>query len=188
MSTTTRVTVTKSELPQASILLKNESNFDYIDSFKGNYEKPQNDSSIENIGKAFLTSAPEWVSKLFDFRNWIVGIFGLKTADQQQSREQVLENFNCEPGEHMGFFKIFDKTKNELILGEDDKHLDFRVSLIKELKNDSVNTLTISTVVTFNNWFGRLYFLPVRPFHRIIVPVMLKGIIKELNKQNSNEH
>ena len=42
--------------------------------------------------------------------------------------------------------------------------------------------LTISTTVEYNNWFGKLYFFPVRPFHKLIVPAMLKGIIKKLEK------
>ena len=33
----------------------------------------------------------------------------------------------------------------------------------------------VSTIVRFNNWLGRLYFLPVRPIHRLIVPAMLRN-------------
>ncbi|AYZ35431.1 DUF2867 domain-containing protein [Chryseobacterium indologenes] len=33
---------------------------------------------------------------------------------------------------------------------------------------------------TFHNWTGVLYFLPVRPFHKLIVPAMLKNIIGQL--------
>ncbi len=81
---------------------------------------------------------------------------------------------------------MFARTENEVILGEDDKHLNFRVSLFLEQQqnNPQKKDLTISTTVEFNNWFGRLYFIPVRPFHKLIVPTMLKGIIKELEKRN----
>lgn len=81
---------------------------------------------------------------------------------------------------------MFSQTQNEVILGEDDKHLNFRVSLFLERQpNETTNkNLTVSTTVEFNNWLGRLYFLSVRPFHKLIVPAMLKGIIKELEKQN----
>ena len=61
-------------------------------------------------------------------------------------------------------------------------------TLTVDQSNKTDNTkkdLTISTTVEFNNWFGRLYFLPVRPFHKIIVPTMLKGIIKELETQRN---
>ena len=76
-------------------------------------------------------------------------------------------------------FQVFDKNENELILGEDDKHLNFRISLFIDHQSKEI---IITTTVIYNNWFGKLYFLPVKPFHRFIVPSMLKAIIKELGK------
>ena len=69
-----------------------------------------------------------------------------------------------------------------MILGEDDKHLNFRVSLFIDHRNDEEanKKLIISTTIKFNNWFGRLYFLPVRPFHKLIVVAMLKKIIQRV--------
>ena len=117
-------------------------------------------------------------------RNRIVSIFGLKTPDNVGDIQNKLDNFKCEPGEQLGLFKVFDKRENEIVLGEDDKHLNFRVSLFVEQLhgNEQKKELTITTTVVFNNWFGRLYFLPVRPFHKLIVPTMLKGTIRELEK------
>ena len=98
----------------------------------------------------------------------------------------MLDNFKCEKCEQLGLFKVFDKTDDEIVLGEDDKHLNFRVSLFidKQSENKTDKNLIISTTVKFNNWFGRLYFLPVRLFHKLIVPTMLKGIIKNIEQQN----
>jgi hypothetical protein len=77
---------------------------------------------------------------------------------------------------------VFHKTDHEIILGEDDKHLDFRVSLyLDENTETNQKQLTISTLVKFNNIFGKLYFMPVLPFHKLIVPTMLKGIIKQIH-------
>ncbi len=78
------------------------------------------------------------------------------------------------------------KTNSEVILGENDKHLNFRVSLLQEQIQNRSDTklLTISTTVEFNNWFGRLYFLPVRPFHKLIVPTIMKEMIKNLETEN----
>jgi len=79
-------------------------------------------------------------------------------------------------------FRVYSKTENEVILGENDKHLNFRISLLKEDNKVKENQkkLTISTTVKFNNWFGKLYFLPVKPFHKIIVAKMLKGILEQI--------
>jgi hypothetical protein len=63
--------------------------------------------------------------------------------------------------------------------------LDFRISLFLEPIEGDVfkKIITISTTVIFHNKFGKIYFLPVKPFHKRIVPVMLKGIIKHLEQE-----
>ena len=112
---------------------------------------------------------------------------GLKTGGETsiQDRAAILDRFQGQKGESIGLFKVFDRTDSEIILGEDDKHLDFRVSLLidpiqENNKKENKKNLTISTTVYFNNWLGKLYFLPVKPFHKFIVPIMLKGIIKSV--------
>jgi len=149
------------------------------------YNDKDNKIRSEDIGRAFFKSAPKWSEDLFEFRNRVVSVFGLKTSGNTNNRKELVDNFNFEPNEKLGLFKVFDKTENEIILGEDDKHLNFRISLLKESIHDATDKkmLTISTIVKFNNWSGRLYFLPVKPFHRLIVPKMLTGIIDQIEKQ-----
>ena len=118
-------------------------------------------------------------------RDGAVRRIGLKTSGDDNKWNRQLANFQCEPGERIGLFKVFSKTNKEVILGQDDKHLDFRISLyLAPATNNFQKRLTISTAVKFNNFFGRLYFLPVRPFHKIIVPKMLEAIIKALETNN----
>jgi len=172
--------IIKTVLPKESVL--SNTSFEYADSFQGEYLDIENQISSADIGKAFFTSAPNWASILFELRNKIVAIFGLKTPGKIKNRKELIDNFNCEPNEKLGLFTVYHRDENEVILGEDDKHLNFRVSLYKESKpNDETRKrLTISTTVKFNNWFGKLYFLPVKPFHKLLVPRMLKGIIKQI--------
>lgn len=177
----------KSKLPDKSVLNDTKKTFNYIDSFDGLYIDKDLSITSTDIGKAFFTSGPKWVEKLFSLRNRIVSLFGLKIAGSVAEMKKQLETFNCKPGEQLGLFKVYAKSEYEVVLGEDDKHLNFRVSLFsdKQLTENSFRRLTITTTVEFNNWFGRLYFLPVRLFHKRIVPTMLKGIIIELqNKKN----
>ena len=180
------MTAIKSLLPEKSILNTNHKKYDYVDSYCDVLTDNENKFKPADIGKAFFSSGPKWVGKLFTLRNKIVSVFGLETSGNIDNRQQQLDNYKCEPGEQLGLFKVFERTEYEVVLGEDDKHLNFRVSLFAEQQpgNLKKKDLTISTTVEFNNWFGRLYFLPVRPFHKLIVPVMLKGIIRELEKKN----
>jgi hypothetical protein len=172
--------VKRANFPDQSLLFS-KTKYHFADSFQGAFVHKGRLNSAD-IAKAFFSSAPAWVDKLMHFRNKIVGIFGLKTP-RSANRKQTIDNFKCEKGEQVGLFKVFDKSDKEVVLGENDKHLDFRVSLfLEDVQNDAFEKkLTISTTVTFKNWFGRFYFFPVRPFHKLIVPTMLKEIIKQLN-------
>ena len=160
--------IIKTTLPYQSLLNNSEKKYDYIDSFQGAINVIDNKFTSTDIGKAFFSSGPQWVSKLFSLRNKIVSVFGLKTSGENTNREKQLQNFKCEPGEH----------------------LNFRVSLFlgPQISGTTIKHTTVSTTVEFNNWFGRLYFIPVRPFHKLIVPTMLKGIIKEVEKKNGQHN
>lgn len=151
---------------------------------KEKFQGAERKIDIRDIGKAFFTSSPKWGKKMFAFRNNMVRMFGLKTG-APNGKLPTDDDFTCEIGERVGLFKVFDKTDHEIILGEDDRHLDFRISLLlnnsRNLQDES--SLTISTTVKYHNWLGILYFLPVRPFHKLIVPAMLKNIIAKLESK-----
>jgi hypothetical protein len=62
-------------------------------------------------------------------------------------------------------------------LGEDDKHLDFRISVLRQMRTISSGPapyLIVSTVVRCHNGLGRLYLAAVGPIHRVIFPAMLR--------------
>ena len=166
--------ITRTTLPESS-LLKNMLR-DYADAYSAALDAKG--LTIEQVGKSFFSSDPAWVAWLFTLRNKIVAVFGLKTSGAGE-RKAVRQNSKCEVGDRVGSFKILDKAENELILGEDDKHLDFRVSLFLDKQNQK---LTVSTLVKIHNGLGRIYFLFVKPFHKLIVPTMLKGMVRELGR------
>ena len=172
--------IIKTSFPKNSLLNTIDKEYDYVDSFEGVYTDDENKISPTEIGKAFFSSEPKWMGMLFTLRNKMVSIFGLKTSNDSYNRQEILTNFNFEPNERIGLFKVFNKTENELVVGENDKHLDFRISLLKVSNDVKKKKIIITTTVNYNNWFGKLYFLPVKPFHKLIVPVMLKSLIRAL--------
>jgi len=166
-----------------SVLLNNENNdFLFIDGFQTVFYSPKQITSKE-LGKAFFTSAPKWVDLLFLLRNKLMGFVGLKVAGSKEEMLAALDNFSCLPGEKIGLFKVYAVNENEVVLGEDDTHLDFRISLLIDSEGEVNKKLTISTSVKCNNSFGRIYFYAIKPFHKIIVPIMLRGMIDQLNKK-----
>lgn len=176
--------IKKSSLPKDSLLHKNNLNYDYIDSFQGFIIDKNNEVTILSILKAFFSSSPKWIETLFTIRNKIVGCFGLKTSEKAKNKQDIIANLKGVPNEQIGLFKIFESTPNEIIMGENDKHLNFRVSLFlkSSLSNPTKKYITTTTTVVYNNWLGKLYFLPVKPFHKIIVPAILRSILTELEK------
>jgi hypothetical protein len=163
-----------------SKLLNDLSTYDYSDSYSRKFNLSQEELTPREVLLAFFNSPPKWIEVLFELRNKIVSLFGLKVSNGIDQKEELLKNFKCVPGEQMGLFKVFDVTPQEVLLGEDDKHLNFRVSFLIEKLGEEEFQLTLITVVNFNNFFGKLYFFPVKPFHKIIVPTMLKGIVRVL--------
>ncbi|WP_162426100.1 DUF2867 domain-containing protein [Pontibacter pudoricolor] len=174
-------------IPDKSILKKDSESFDYIDSYQRFFLDKEGMIDSTKIGVLFFSGKSKVADALFAIRNKVVGLFGLKSSGQPSDRQQRLDKFTCEPGQQLGLFKVFEKTENEVVLGEDDKHLNFRVSLLLDrlLDDTAKRSLTITTTVKFNNLFGRVYFLFVRPFHQLIVPAMLKGIIKRIENEKT---
>lgn len=165
------VTVT---IPEKSILFKEK--FDYSDSFSVVIPK---DFQIDSATIAFFSTAPGWVQNLMQLRNRIVKFFGLKVSDIPKDAKEALKSVKWEAGEKIGLWHIFYKSETEIIVGHDDKHLDFRVSFLKNQSSDHIE-LTLTTIVVFNNLFGKIYFIPVKLFHKPIVKAMMKNIVKDL--------
>lgn len=173
--------ISRTQIPVSSQLSKSQTVLNYTDCFQG-VISTNHSPNITEITKLFLLSGPKWADNLMAIRDKVVGIFGLKTSDQLTSQQQILDNAKFEPGEQLGIFKLQSKSTNEIILGEDDKHLNFKVSILVEPASTfNKNKLYISTAVKFNNLFGRIYFLPVKPIHRLIVKATLKDMIRKCN-------
>lgn len=162
-------TVTRQKnIPEGSIITQNFETIHYGDTFKGRLITSE---TIDNITTGIM-SMPRWVNVLMSIRNLIVGIFGLKTGNARITA--VNEQYNV--GSRVGYFWVLDRNENEIVLGENDKHLNFRASVFMDCENKYVY---LNTVVFFNNWLGRLYFVPVKPFHIIIIRSVMKSFIRK---------
>jgi Protein of unknown function (DUF2867) len=177
------ILVRKTQLPTASALHTAFPKMNYSDAFSAIINDEQLQLLPVDAAKAFFSAAPAWVSWLMQLRNAIVKLFGIKTSGANGSRESILNNFTGEPGQAIGLFRVFSKSEHEIVLGENDKHLDFRISVWLEPQGSGKQVLTLSTIVVLHNWFGRLYFWPVKFFHRLIVPAMLRAMVRKLESQ-----
>lgn len=118
---------------------------------------------IEALTRFMLGEQAPWIRLLLAMRDTAVAGFGLKTS-RQLRRGAVTDG-----AARIDLFRVYEITRDEAILGEDDKHLDFRVS-IQRRSGDIV----VTTVVHCHNLLGRLYLALIAPFHRLVVKAMLR--------------
>ena len=129
---------------------------------------------VDTIARSIFQSPPWWVETLMVLRNRMVAVIGLKTSEFKNTET---ENVDLQPGSSIRGFHVCERTENEILLGLDDNHLDFRVSILLETEGDD-RRVVVSTIVRFNNWVGRAYFIPVKQGHKIIVKALLRRSIQ----------
>jgi hypothetical protein len=163
------------KLPVASKICTQFDHYDYTDSYSLSLKR----SDVESweLIPAFFLSVPKWVDRLMLLRNGLVSLVGLKTG----SGKPGLAPPPYAKGQEVGVFQIQEISENEVILGQDDKHLDFKTSLLLERDKDSL--LVVSMAIHMNNFWGRLYFSAVKPIHRIIVPGVVKSMGKNIDEK-----
>jgi hypothetical protein len=121
------------------------------------------------VSQQVFGRAPGWIKWMLKVRNGIVAPFGLTTGKEG----------TVQATRRIGFLPVISQSADRLVLGLDDRHLDFRV-LIEIKEGDSARQeISVSTAVKTHNFLGRIYFAIVKPFHRIIVPVMLMQLVSD---------
>ena len=127
-------------------------------------------SDPDVLWRFLLSQQPSWIGWLTNVRDAIVACFGLKTAKHLAALASETK------ADRIGIFKVYGKSENEIVLGEDDKHLDFRLSVLRTADSSPTlgGQLTVSTVVHCHNLLGRAYIVVIAPFHRLVVKASLR--------------
>lgn len=127
--------------------------------------------------RAFSRS-PAWVNQLMALRNRLVRLVGLKNLGSLAGFDPARPAADYRIGERIGIFTLISCSDDEVLLGDQDKHLDVVVALWRgPLQASGARTLTVTTVVHVHNWLGRLYMLPVTPMHKLIAPAVLNQVV-----------
>ncbi len=170
-----RSTVTKVDLPRGTLVEHDFPRIDYADAYQARLPVGLA-VDVDSIARSIFLSVPRWIHTLMALRNRIVAPIGLKTPDWDAIES---EEPRFQPGSSIRGFRVIERTEDEIVFGEEDSHLDFRLSILRQTAGDDIQVI-LSTVVRFNNWIGRAYFLPVKPLHEIIVPAMIREAIQTL--------
>ncbi|WGS53619.1 DUF2867 domain-containing protein [Paraburkholderia sp. D15] len=126
----------------------------------------------ELLARFLFENQAGWIGKLMGLRDAIVGRLGLKTARELRTLSSPASH------ERVDIFRIYAKSAREIVLGENDSHLDFRLSVLQQTRDagdGQSRYLVFSTVVHCHNGLGRFYILAIRPFHRLVVRSSLRS-------------
>ena len=123
--------------------------YQFADAFK--VPAPHGVSAMEAMHLAFA-HRPLWIRTLMAMRNRLGRVVGLTPAPA-------------------GGFPVMRESPREVVLGFDDKHLDFRVVVAV-----AGGFVTLTTIVRWHNVWGSTYLAAIMPFHRAIAARMLEGV------------
>ena len=145
--------VSTSQLPQSSLLQPRIQADDFIDCYSCESKLTARQAA------EVLVRFPIWFYPLFILRQLLVLPFGLKGPDRS--------------GNRLGMFPLEHETPDELILGFDDTHLNFRISVLGD-----GGQIHATTWVRFNSRFGRIYLWLIKPFHVLIMKNALARVAR----------
>ena len=131
---------------------------DYSDSFS--IEVTENHLSPKDIILKTFAHNPVWLRILYKIRACFVKPFGIET-EAIESKGLIIEEDN-----------------QEAIMRKDDKHLLFYVDVFITPLTTGKQLIEATTLVKYHNWIGKAYFFCIKPFHRIIVPLVLKQVVR----------
>lgn len=136
---------------------------DLADAFSVNLAPTDAAKGIEHLARCVMDEPYPWVRMLLAIRDFLVAGLGIKTSARLRHRAAVA------PADYIGFFRIRSRSEREMILGEDDWHLDFRASVMLRAAPNGSPELVATTAVHCRHSIGRAYLWAIAPFHRLIV-------------------
>jgi uncharacterized protein DUF2867 len=130
---------------------------------------------IVDVFFAVFGHKPLAIKLLLIARNAVAGMFGLEVPDIAEiMKPEVRQLYRV--GDKIGPWPIFYIGDNEIVAGRNNKHIDFRLSVLKA-KDSGASNVVVSTVCTVHNLFGKIYLFFVVPFHRKGVQLLMSNAV-----------
>ncbi|MBY5896871.1 DUF2867 domain-containing protein [Rhizobium leguminosarum bv. trifolii] len=153
-------------MPSNSVLAPLYAGADLLDAFAIRLPAGASDD-LEVLARAGFERPAGWIRALTRIRDVVMATVGVKSS-------RAIGLAAAGRGPVIGYFPLLSKSATELVVGEDDSHLDFRVTI--QLRTDAANgrELVVGTVVHCHNRLGRIYLAMIAPFHRAIARANLE--------------
>jgi len=156
--------------PLTSAIRKWYRNADLLDSYAV-ILPPEMSQDIAKLAWALFNRPPFWIQFLLRLRDQLVAPLGVKTTTE------IRKAGASDGRDRIGFFPVLERTPSEIILGEDDRHLDFRASVLLQADDRTGSRrLFVTTAVRCHNLLGRTYLRVIKPFHGLVVRSNLRRL------------
>ena len=146
---------------------------DFRDAFRAPLNR--SDLSVVEIFFGIFSQRPGWMNLMLIARNKVAAQAGLEVPStseivNMEKRERYFV------GEKIGPWPIFFLGSDELVAGRDNKHMDFRVSIMKV--HDGIRpTVVVSTLCMVHNRFGQHYLSAIIPVHKFGVRTLMANAL-----------
>ena len=159
-------------MPHNSLLTPLYAGADLLDAFAIQLPVEASDD-LETLARTAFEHQAGWIRALTRIRDMVMGTVGVASS-------RAVGVAGAARGPVIGYLPLLSKSATELILGADDRHLDFRVTI--QLRADAAHgrELLAGTVVHCHNRLGRGYLAAIAPFHRVIVRANLERAVREM--------
>jgi hypothetical protein len=135
---------------------------DFRDAYRARLSR--SDLSVVEIFFNIFAQRPGWMNLALIARNKIAALAGLEVPTTSEMVN--MEKRDCYfVGEKIGPWPIFFLGPDELVAGRDNKHMDFRVSIMK-VRDGTGPSVVVSTLCMVHNKFGQRYLSSIIPFHK----------------------
>ena len=142
----------------------------FSDAYRSKLSEP--DTPIVEIYAGLFGHAPLYVKLILVVRNTLARFAGLETPTVAEiMRVKIAGAY--EVGDKIGPWPVFVINADEIVAGRDNRHLDFRLSVFREV-DGGVGQVTVSTLCHVHNPAGRIYLFFITPFHRFGVKALMR--------------
>lgn len=159
-------------MPGNSVLAPLYADADLSDAFAITLPEEASDD-LEVLARIALERQAWWIRALLRVRDGVMATVGVASSG-------AVGLAGAARGPVVGFLPLLSKSATEVILGADDRHLDFRVTI--QFRADAAHgrELLAGTVVHCHNRLGRVYLATIAPFHRMIMRANLERAVREM--------
>jgi len=126
---------------------------------------------LEVLARTLFERQAGWIRALTWVRDTVMRMVGVKSSSAIGAAAAARGL------KVIGYLPVLSKSAGELVMGGDDRHLDFRVGVQQRPSVPGGRELVVATVVHCHNRLGRTYLAAIAPFHRTILQANLERAV-----------